>query len=35
MSLAPFEERVVEENRAGIGRDEFVCLQQDFPENLF
>ena len=34
MLLVPFEERVVEDYGAGIGRDEFVRPQQDFPENL-
>jgi hypothetical protein len=34
MLCVPFEEGVVEENRAGIGGDEFVRPQQDFPENL-
>jgi hypothetical protein len=34
MVVVPFEERVIEENGAGVGRYEFVCLLQDFPENL-
>jgi hypothetical protein len=32
--LVPLEERIVEENGAGIRRDEFVRPQQDLPENL-
>ena len=35
MFLVLLEERVVEDNRAGIGRDELARPQQDFPENLF